>query len=81
MIRGSLAPVLVGVETGPLPDNWPTSERATRVILAGVTGFAGALLPYWTVISPRTWRASRELAKLRAWGDSQGAYVGYGFRF
>ncbi|WP_394833856.1 hypothetical protein LVJ94_45860 [Pendulispora rubella] len=81
ILAGVTAPILVGVETGPLDDDWRTSERVLRVVLSGVTGFAGALLPYWTAISPKTWRAGQELLKVRAWGDSQGAYIGYGFRF
>jgi len=81
LLAGITAPLLAGIETGPLYADWAISERVSRVFVSGLAGFAGALLPYWTVISPRTWRASQELLKIRAWGDSQGAYVGYGFRF
>ncbi|WP_394824037.1 hypothetical protein [Pendulispora albinea] len=81
LLAGATAPVIMGIETGPLKDNWTTTERVTRVLVSGATGFIGALLPYWTVISPRTWRAGQELAKIRAWGDSNGAFLGYGFQF
>jgi hypothetical protein len=73
------APVIMGVATGPLPTNWTTEERASRLLITGGFAFAGALLPY--VLPPRTWRAARELERIRLSGDSRGTFVSYGFAF
>jgi hypothetical protein len=47
-----------------------------HLVVAGVAGFAGALLPY--LIPPRTWAAARELERLRFEVDGRGnPFVGY----
>lgn len=79
LLAGSTAPVLVGVETGPVPDAWPTGERVMRLVLAGSTGFLGALVPY--LLPPRTWRAARELERLRFSAAPTAMSVGYTFSF
>ena len=57
------APFVVGQEQGPVPKSWPVTERSMRLVTAGLSGFAGALLPY--VLPPITWRAHQELVKIR----------------
>lgn len=79
MLAGATAPVLVGIETGGLPPNWTTEERVTRLLLAGGTGFVGALIPY--LIPPRSWRAAKQLEKLRLGGSSTGAMATLSFSF
>ena len=81
LIAGATAPLLVGIETGtgPSTDPWSTAERSMRLVIAGVAGAGGALLPY--VFPPRTWRASRELERLRAGADNKGAFLSYTLRF
>ena len=79
MLAGATAPVVVGVESGPLGGEWQTSERVMRLVLAGTTGFVGALLPY--VVAPKTWRAAKELEKLRLGASATGATVGFSFAF
>jgi hypothetical protein len=49
--------------------------------MAGGVAFTGALLPYVPFLSPKTWRAARELQNLRAATDGKSAYVGYTLRF
>lgn len=79
MLAGATAPVLVGVEIGPLVGEWQTSERVMRLVLSGTTGFVGALLPY--LLPPKTWRAAKELEKLRLGASATGATVGFSFAF
>lgn len=79
LLAGVTAPVLVGVESGPLGGEWQTSERVMRLVLSGSAGFVGALLPY--VLPPKTWRAAKELEKLRLSASVTGAAVGFSFAF
>ena len=80
-LAGLTAPVLEAVETGTVPTQWSTGERAMRLILASVFGAAGAFVPY--VLPPQTWRAAKELEHLRAspTADGHGAFVSWGIRF
>jgi hypothetical protein len=64
---------------GGLPADWTNFERGMHVVVAGVAGFGGALLPY--VIPPRTWVAARELDRIRFGASRGGAYVGYTVAF
>ncbi len=81
LLAAATAPVIVGIETGggdvTLP--WSTTERSLRLVLAGAGGAIGALLPY--VMPPRTWRAAKELERIRAGADARGAFVGYSLTF
>jgi hypothetical protein len=74
-LSGATAPMLTGVITGPLVSTWTTEERVGRLVVAGVMGFAGALLPY--LLPPRTWRAARELERLRVEAGPDGAVLGW----
>jgi hypothetical protein len=83
LLAGSTAPIVWGISIGPsnLPLEWTMFEREMHVVVAGVMGFGGALLPY--VIPPRTWSAARELQRLRVGtlpgpdGRMAGATLGY----
>jgi hypothetical protein len=74
-LSGATAPMITGVVTGPLVSTWTTEERVTRLVVAGVSAVAGALLPY--LLPPRTWRAARELERLRIEAGPQGAVLGW----
>jgi len=84
------APLFVYIETGPVPLNWPVSERSARVVIPMVTGLLGSLVPYIEFLAPRTWRASRQLERLRLEGapvppgglaPANGFQMGYTVRF
>jgi hypothetical protein len=80
LLAGATAPVIVGVQSPYFaPPEWSTSERALRLILSGGTGFLGAMIPY--ALPPRTWRAAKELERIRAGADDRGAFVSYTLRF
>jgi hypothetical protein len=80
-LAGATAPVLMGIEMGPLVQSWTTEERVMRLVTAGLAGFAGALLPYIPFLAPPTWRAAKELERLRIAPLERGAWVGYSARF
>jgi hypothetical protein len=80
VLAGATAPIVNAIAIGSLPGEWSTFEREMHVVTAGITGFAGALLPY--LVPPRTWAAARELDHLRFGVDGRGgAAVGYVFAF
>jgi hypothetical protein len=81
LIAGATAPLVVGIETGTGTSTltWSTEERAGRLVTAGVAGFVGALVPY--LLPPRTWRAARELERIRMGADTKGAFATYTLRF
>jgi hypothetical protein len=64
---------------GGLPASWSTEEREMHLVVAGVAGFGGALLPY--VLPPRTWSAARAIERLRVMADGRGAFVAYAASF
>ena len=80
-MAGATAPILVGLDTGPLPTAWTTEERVTRIVLSAGFGVLGALVPYMPWFAPRTWRAVRELEKLRIEPAERGAVIGWSTRF
>jgi hypothetical protein len=64
LLAGATAPIVNGIAIGStLPATWSDEERAAHVIVAGVAGFVGALVPY--LVPPRTWSAARELERVR----------------
>lgn len=79
LLGGITAPVVVWIETGPIPFDWNVRERSFRFILPGITGFAGALMPY--LLPPKTWRAAKEIERIRVEATDKGAFVGYRFAF
>ncbi len=76
-LAGATAPFIVGLDTGPLPPTWSTEERVGRLVLSAGLGLAGALIPYIPFLAPRTWRAARELEKLRIQPAERGAVIGW----
>lgn len=85
LLAGATAPVVNGIAIGStLPAGWSDEERAGHLIVAGVAGFLGALVPY--LIPPRTWSAARELERVRlgvdpGMGGRPAAFLGYSTRF
>ncbi len=81
LLAGATAPFINGIAVGSydLPREWTTEERAGHVIVAGVAGFVGALLPY--LLPPRTWSAAAEIERIRFGADGRGVYLGYSSRF
>ena len=82
ILAGATAPVIYGITigSGDLPTEWTTFDREMHIVVAGVAGFGGALLPY--VFPPRTWAAAREIERIRFASDGRGGFfVGYAARF
>jgi hypothetical protein len=79
LLAGATAPMILGsVDTGrPAPDL--VSERVGRLFLASGMGIIGSLLPY--VLPPKTWRAAKELQRIRLSTEPTGATVGIRFMF
>jgi len=59
--------------------DWSVSERRLRVFAAAGGAFGGALLPY--LLPPKTWRAAKELERLRFGADTTGSWITYTARF
>jgi hypothetical protein len=93
LLAGATAPIWYGTVIGynlqfndiapspgdPNPPMWSTPEREAHLVVAGVAGFGGALLPY--LFPPSTVRAARELNRLRFGYDGRSGYFGYGGTF
>jgi hypothetical protein len=89
LLAGASAPVIYGMGVYPcndprcqsgLPNVWSTEEREVHIIVAGLAGFGGALLPY--LLPPRTWSSARELERLRLGADTRGnVTIGYAVPF
>jgi hypothetical protein len=81
LLAAATAPVVVGVETGvgSVTIPWSTTERSMRLVLAGAGGTLGALLPY--LLPPKTWRAKKQLERIRAGATVHGGFVGYSVSF
>lgn len=81
MLAGATAPIILGTvdqySGHPAPD--ALSERVGRLVLAGGMGIVGSFIPY--VLPPRTYRAAKELEKLRLSVESTGATLGVRFSF
>jgi hypothetical protein len=79
LLSGVTAPLLDYYAVTPVPAEWPVAERSARVFVAGGSAFVGALLPY--LLPPRTWSGARELQRIRAGVDRNGAVLGYALTF
>jgi hypothetical protein len=80
LIAGATAPIVNGIAIGSnLPIGWTTFEREMHLVVAGVAGFCGSLLPY--ALPPATVRAARELEKIRIGADGHGAFLAYSAAF
>jgi hypothetical protein len=76
LLAGATAPIVNAVAIGyNLPIEWSTPEREAHLAVAGVAGFAGALVPY--LLPPTTLSAARELDKLRFGYDGRTGYLSY----
>ncbi len=76
LLAGATAPIINGIAIGyNLPIEWSTPEREVHVVVAGLAGFGGALVPF--LLPPRTWSAARELDRLRLGYDGRSAFVRY----
>jgi hypothetical protein len=77
LLAGATAPIVYGIAIGSssLPADWTTEDRELHVVLAGVAGFGGALLPY--LIPPRTWSAAREIERIRLGADKSSVFFSY----
>lgn len=81
MLAGATAPLLLGTvdQYSGHPPPYPVSERAGRLFLAGGMGVVGSLLPY--ILPPKTYRAAKELQKIRLSMEPTGATFGVRFIF
>jgi hypothetical protein len=80
LLAGATAPIVDGIAVGfNLPIQWTTAEREIHLVVAGVAGFGGALLPY--LLPPKTWAAAREIERLQIATDGRGVFLGYGGSF
>lgn len=82
LVSAVVAPLVVAIESASpygYISQWEVSERAIHFVVPAVTGFVGAFLPY--LLPPRTWRAAREIERIRGGVTSGGAFVGYSFTF
>jgi hypothetical protein len=80
LLGAATAPIINGIAVGPnFPLEWSDTERAMHVVTAIGFGFVGALLPY--LLPPKTWRAQKELERIRAGADAHGAYLRYTIAF
>lgn len=79
MVAIVTSPAMDYVFLGAVPQHWTTLERGSRVGIAMATGLGGSLLPF--VLPPRTWRAAKEIEKIRVNGTLGGAYISYGLTF
>ena len=77
LIAGITAPILVGVE--PAAGLPLAPRRADGARLLGRHRLIGAVMPY--LLPPKTWRAAKELERIRAGGDGQSFFVGYRVQF
>lgn len=77
LLAGATAPVINAIVAGyDTSSPWSTFEREMHLVVAGLAGFGGALLPY--VLPPRTWAAAQELERIRLGSDGHGTYfIGY----
>jgi hypothetical protein len=82
LVAGATAPIVNAIAVGNcydakcqggFPDLWDNTERSMHLVVAGVAGFGGALLPY--LVPPRTWSAAKELEHLRVGADARGNVV------
>jgi hypothetical protein len=81
LLAGATAPIVNAIAIGSnLPLEWTTFEREMHVVVASISGFGGALLPY--LLPPRTWSAAREIDRIRFGAiPGGGLYLGYAAAF
>lgn len=76
LLSMATAPIMDYAFLGPVKTQWPVTERSGRVFVAMGAGLVGSLFPY--LLPPRTWRAKKEIEKLRVTPVAGGGgFVGY----
>jgi hypothetical protein len=81
LFSGAVAPLALQIENGGFQSyqGVSTREQSLRLVVAGAAGFTGAILPY--LLPPKTWRAAKELEKIRAGADAHGTFFTYTLNF
>jgi len=80
LLAGSTAPIINAIAVGSDLPIGSTEWRAARVVVAGLAGSVGALLPY--ILPPRTYRAAQEIEHIRVRADGHGGvFADYVARF
>jgi hypothetical protein len=79
LLAAITAPILDYVALGPVPVDWGTDERVTRVVVASALAFGTAFIPY--LIPPKPMRATRELLNLRPAISAHSAFISYSLQF
>ncbi len=79
MLSATSAPMIEWFLNGPVPLEWSLAERHYRILASAGAAFGGALLPY--LLPPKTWRAAKELERIRVGADTTGSWVSYTVRF
>jgi hypothetical protein len=81
LLAGATAPIINAIAIGyGLPGDWTSEERAGHIVVAGLAGSVGALLPY--ILPPRTYRAAQEIERIRVRTDGHGGvFADYVARF
>jgi hypothetical protein len=69
------APIFARIEQGGIRDEWPVWERSMTVILPMITGAVGSAMPY--LLPPRTYRAARELERIRLDLEKDAVWIGW----
>lgn len=79
VLAGAMSPIMDYTFLGPVKPEWTVPERSARVFVAAGAGVIGALVPY--LLPPRTWRAKKEIEKMRLEGIPGGATLGWSTTF
>ena len=79
LVAGMTGPIMDYTFLGPVKLGWAVEERSARVFVAAGAGVLGALFPY--VLPPRTWRAAKEIERIRVQGIAGGAQASYTVAF
>jgi len=79
LVATATAPAMDFIFLGTLKPEWSDTERSARVFVAMGTGAIGSLLPY--ILPPRTYRAAKEIERIRFGQVSGGPYLSYTLTF
>lgn len=79
VVSGVTAPFMDYAFLGPVKVQWAVAERSARVFIAGGAGVLGSIFPY--LLPPKTWRAAKELERIRVEGRPGGAAMTYTLAF
>ncbi|MCL2777506.1 MAG: hypothetical protein FWD73_05840 [Polyangiaceae bacterium] len=79
LVATATAPAMDFIFLGTVKPEWTDTERSMRVFIAMGTGAVGSLLPY--LLPPRTYRAAKEIERIRFGQVSGGPYLSYTITF